>query len=72
MKKNMGIADRIIRLLIAAAFSWLYFSGIVTGVAAIILLVLAGVFILTSLVAACPLYSLFGVNTCSTRKIKAN
>lgn len=68
MKKNMGNSDRIIRLLLAAAFAILYFTGTVTGTPGIILLALGGVFILTSLVGFCPLYKLVGLNTCPVKK----
>lgn len=64
MKKNMGNADRIIRLLIAAAIAVLYFTHIVTGTVGIVLLVLAAVFVLTSLVSFCPIYAVLGMNTC--------
>ncbi|WP_088341958.1 YgaP family membrane protein [Robiginitalea sediminis] len=65
MKKNMGMADRVIRLIVAAVFAVLYFTGTVTGTAGIVLLVLSGVFVLTSLVRFCPLYAPFGLSTCS-------
>lgn len=68
MKKNMGTADRIIRLLLAAVFAYLYFGGIVTGTFGIVLAVLGGVFVLTSLVSFCPLYSIFGISTCPEKK----
>lgn len=68
MKKNMGAADRAIRLLLAAIFAGLYFTDTVTGTFGIVLLVLAAVFLLTSLVSFCPLYPLLGINTCSTKK----
>lgn len=64
MKKNMGTADRIIRVIIAAAIAGLYFTGTITGTLGIILLVLAGVFVLTSLISFCPLYALVGLSTC--------
>lgn len=64
MKKNMGTADRIIRVLLAAVFAYLYFSGTVTGTLGIVLVVLGAVFVLTSLVSFCPLYTLAGLNTC--------
>ncbi|MFD2515564.1 DUF2892 domain-containing protein [Pontibacter locisalis] len=64
MKKNMGNADRIIRVIIAAIIAVLYFTGTITGTVAIILLVVAVVFVLTSMVGFCPLYALFGLNTC--------
>jgi hypothetical protein len=64
MKKNMGSVDRLIRLVIAAVFAGLYFTGTVTGTIGIGLLVLAVVFTLTSVVSFCPLYMPFGINTC--------
>ena len=63
MKKNMGTTDRIIRILLAAFFAYLYFAGIVTGTVGLILVILGSVFVLTSLVSFCPLYTLFGLNT---------
>lgn len=68
MKKNMGSADRIIRLIVAAVFAALYFTGTVTGTVGIVLLVLGAVFVLTSLVSFCPLYLPFGISTCPAKK----
>jgi hypothetical protein len=68
MKKNMGTADRTIRLIVAALIAGLYFTNIITGTWAIVLLVLAGVFVFTSLLAFCPLYTLFGISTCPMKK----
>jgi len=68
MKKNMGTADRIIRILLAAVFAYLYFSGTVTGTIGLVLVVLAGVFVLTSFVGFCPLYAPFGIKTCKSSK----
>ena len=68
MKKNMSGVDRIIRLLIAAVFAILYFTGTVTGLVGGILLALAVIFVLTSAVSFCPLYTLFGISTCNTEK----
>ncbi|MBK7443160.1 MAG: DUF2892 domain-containing protein [Bacteroidetes bacterium] len=68
MKKNMGSADRIIRILIAAVFAVLYFTGTVSGTLGLVLLILGAVFVLTSLVSFCPLYTIFGMNTCATKK----
>lgn len=64
MKKNMGTLDRIIRLIIAAAIAVLFFTDVISGVWAIVLLVLAGIFLLTSLIGFCPLYTIFGASTC--------
>jgi fatty acid desaturase len=68
MKKNMGNADRIIRIIIAAIIVALYFTNIITGTFGIVLLVLAGVFVLTSLISFCPLYAIVGLNTCPAKK----
>lgn len=68
MKKNMGTADRIIRLVIAAIITTLYFTNVISGTLGIVLLVLAGVFVLTSIISFCPLYAPFGLSTCSTTK----
>ncbi len=63
MKSNMSNLDRIIRVVVAVIFAYLYFSGIVTGALGIILIVLAAVFLLTSLIAFCPLYAPFKFST---------
>ncbi len=63
MKKNIGTIDKVIRIIVAAVFAALYFTGTVSGTPGIILLVLAAVFVLTSLVGTCPLYLPFGINT---------
>jgi len=68
MKKNMSSADRIIRLIISAIIVTLYFTNTVTGTLGIILLVLAGVFTLTSIISFCPLYAIFGISTCAVKK----
>jgi hypothetical protein len=70
MKKNMGSADRIIRVLIAALIATLYFMNILTGTAGTVFLGLAVVFLVTSLVSFCPLYSIFGLNTCVKHEAK--
>jgi len=67
MKKNMGSADKVIRLLIAALFIILFVFNVVSGFFGYVLLLLALVFILTSLVSFCPLYAIFGFKTCKTK-----
>ncbi|HPH88765.1 MAG TPA: DUF2892 domain-containing protein [Chitinophagales bacterium] len=64
----MGSADRIVRLILAAIFAVLYFTNTVSGTLGIILLVLGGVFVLTSLISFCPLYAPFGFSTCKLEK----
>jgi hypothetical protein len=64
MKINMGGADRTIRVLIAIAIATLYITNVITGTLGVILLILAGVFLFTSVIGFCPLYAPFGIRTC--------
>lgn len=63
MKKNMGIADRLIRTILAIVVIVLYATKQITGIAAIILGILAIIFLLTSAVGFCPLYLPFKIST---------
>lgn len=63
MKKNMGSMDKMVRIAVAFVIAVLYFTHQISGVAAIILLILAGIFMLTSFVSFCPLYLPFGIST---------
>lgn len=63
MKANMGSTDKIIRILAAVVIAVLYFTNLISGTLAIILLAFAGVFILTSFISFCPLYLPFGIST---------
>ncbi len=63
MKLNMGAADRIIRLVVVAVIAALYFTGQVTGTAAIVLAVIAVLLLVTSLAGWCPSYVPFGIST---------
>lgn len=71
MKPNMGSADRVIRLIVAAIVAILYFTGTITGTLGIMLMVLAAVFVLTSFMSFCPLYAPFGFSTREGKR-KAN
>lgn len=68
MKKNMGTADKVIRVILAIIVGVLYFTGTISGTLGIVLLVLAGIFVLTSLVSFCPLYAPFGIKTCAVKE----
>lgn len=68
MKKNMGGTDRIIRVIIAVLVATLYITNVITGTLGILLLIIAGVFVLTSMVSFCPLYAPFGLSTCNSKK----
>lgn len=64
----MGSADRTIRILVALAIGIFYFTNVITGTWATVLAVISVVFLLTSFIGWCPLYSLFGINSCKTKK----
>jgi hypothetical protein len=68
MKKNMGTTDKYIRFIIAAVLLIAFYTDAVTGVLGYIALAVAAIFILTSFISFCPLYSLLGINTCKMRK----
>ena len=63
MKRNMGLSDRIIRVVLATMAPILYAMDIVSGTSAIVLLLITGLLIGTSLFRFCPLYLPFGINT---------
>lgn len=63
MKQNMGTVDRVIRFVVALAVVVLYFTGQISGTAAIVLGVLAIIFLATSLIGFCPLYVPFRLST---------
>jgi Protein of unknown function (DUF2892) len=68
MKTNMGSLDKAIRILAAILIVMLYFTNQISGTVAIVLLVIAGIFIVTSFISFCPLYLPFGLST--KRKLK--
>lgn len=70
MKKNMGMTDKIIRIIVAAVIAILFFTNVINGTLGIVLLVLAGIFLLTSFISFCPLYAPFGINTCKVKEQK--
>jgi hypothetical protein len=67
MKKNMGSADKSIRIIIALAIAALYYFNVIDGTLAYVLMALALVFLLTSFISFCPLYLPFGLNTCKKK-----
>jgi len=67
MKKNMGTADRALRLIIAILFITLFVTENITGTLGIVLIALAVVFVLTSFISFCPLNTLFGITTCKLK-----
>ncbi len=68
MKKNMSTLDRALRVVIVVLIAILYFTDVITGTWAIILLILSGVLLITSILGVCPLYMLFGISTRKNKK----
>jgi hypothetical protein len=63
MNTNLGIADRIIRILIAVTVVSLFSLKIITGTLATVLLVVSGVLVITALVGWCPIYRILGIRS---------
>ena len=63
MKKNVGTIDKAIRILVALVVVALYFTNVISGVLAIVLLALAAVFVVTSLLSFCPIWLALGLST---------
>ena len=68
MTKNMGSADKLVRVLIAAVIGILYYLDKIEGTLAYVLMAVAIILLVTSLVNFCPLYRLFKINTCKLKK----
>ncbi len=68
MKKNMGTTDKVLRLLVAVGIMGAFLLNRISGTTAVLLVILAGIFLLTSVTGVCPLYRLFGINTIKKRK----
>jgi len=68
MKVNMGLLDRLLRIIFALVIVFLYFQGIITGLLAIILGFFALIFVITSIIGFCPMYTLFNFSTCFKKK----
>ncbi|WP_338359599.1 DUF2892 domain-containing protein [Yeosuana marina] len=67
MKKNMGSADKGIRIVIALVIAALYYFNVIEGMLAYVLMAFALIFLLTSFISFCPLYLPFGINTCKKK-----
>ncbi len=63
MTKNMGTIDRIIRTILAVVVGILYFAGQITGIATVILGIIALIFLATSAMGFCPLYLPLKIST---------
>lgn len=63
MNPNMGNTDRAVRTILAVAIAVLYFTGALPGIVGIILLLFAIIFVVTSFISFCPVYTLLGIST---------
>jgi hypothetical protein len=68
MKKNVGKIDKLIRFLIALVIVALYYFEVIGGTLGLVLLIFAGVLVITGLVNFCGIYRVFGINTCPVKK----
>jgi hypothetical protein len=68
MHRNEGNMDRVVRLVIAAVAVGVSAAVGFGTVGGIVLLVVAGVMVVTAAVGFCPLYAVFGVSTCPVRQ----
>ncbi len=67
MKKNIGLIDKIVRILIAIAIAYAIYAKLIVGILAIVLAVFGIILIVTSIFGFCGLYALFGIKTCPTK-----
>jgi len=68
MKKNIGMTDRIVRVMIFVVLVALYFTNIIQGTLGMVLLVIAAISLITSIVGFCGLYTVLGITTCPLKK----
>lgn len=70
MTANMGTADRLIRLIAGLALVILPFATSLSIFAnptiKYLAVIVGAVFVLTSLIRFCPLYTVLGIKTCKT------
>lgn len=70
MKKNLGNIDKTLRTLFALVVAVLYFTNVITGTLGLVLLIVGIVLLLTAFVSFCPIYAIFGINTCKVPEKK--
>lgn len=70
MKTNMGVADRVVRILLVVLIAVLYFTNVISGTLAIILGIVAVIFLITSITGFCGLYKVLGIKTCAVKSNK--
>ncbi len=68
MKKNVGSADKIIRIIIAIAAAYFAYTGAVSSPWNYVLYVVAGIMAVSTVAGCCPLYSILGIGTCKVKE----
>ena len=68
MKENVGLTDRLIRVMIAIIFGSVYFMDFATGTMAIVILVLAIIGMVTGILGYCPLYHIVGISSAASKE----
>jgi len=63
MKKNVGSIDKVIRIILAVLIVILALTHVISGTLAIVMLILAGILVLTTVISFCPIYLPFGIST---------
>ena len=63
MQKNMGRWDRTLRLAAALVIAVLLIAGVLKGTAAVVLAIIAAIFVITTFISFCPLYVSLGIDT---------
>lgn len=63
MKKNVGLADTLIRVVAAIVIAILYFTHTISGTTATVAAIIAVVLFVTGIAGFCPLYLPFGIST---------
>ena len=64
LTKNVGTADRIIRIVVGLVLIGVFFTSSMTGWSWLLLIGIVP--LVTGLMGTCPAYTLLGTSTCST------
>lgn len=63
MKKNLGVTDKIIRIILAVIIAGLYFTRDLNFTLSLIAFLAVSVLVVTTFVSFCPIYYPFGIFT---------
>ena len=63
MKKNVGSIDKVMRIILAVVIVTLAITHVISGTLSVVLLILAGILVLTSVISFCPIWLALGVST---------